>query len=148
MSKVSSLARASAPPAAITAGTPSARYAAQRRDAVLRCVAAAFGLSMRAITTARRAQARAVFARQVGMYLLHVVFSLNPQLIGGLFGKDRSTVAHACQRVEDRRDDAAFDAFLHDLELAVSALDSAMQMRTKQELFGADSSLGAGGTQC
>ncbi len=69
------------------------------------------------------------------MYLLHVVFSLNPQVIGRLFGKDRSTVAHACQRVEDRRDDAAFDAFLHDLELAVSALDSAIQMRTKQELF-------------
>ena len=106
-----------------------------RRDAITRCVSVAFGVSMRAMSRAGRSDARAVFARQVSMYLLHVVFSTSLQLVGKLHGKDRSTVAHACQRVEDRRDDAAFDAFLHDLELAVSALDSAIQMRTKQELF-------------
>ncbi len=135
MSKVCSLARHETPSSPPSSVLPGHAAAAQRRDAVVRCVSAAFGLSMRALTTARRARPHAVFARQVSMYLLHVVFSLNPQVIGRLFGKDRSTVAHACQRVEDRRDDAAFDAFLHDLELAVSALDSAIQMRTKQELF-------------
>ncbi len=144
MSKVCSLARHDAPPVPLPPLAPEHPPAAQRRDAVVRCVSAAFGLSMRALTTARRARPHAVFARQVSMYLLHVVFSLNPQVIGRLFGKDRSTVAHACQRVEDRRDDAAFDAFLHDLELAVSALDSAIQIRTKQELFAARGTFLAG----
>ena len=32
--------------------------------------------------------------------------------IGAAFGRDRTTVGHACNVVEDRRDDAAFEAWV------------------------------------
>ena len=110
--------------------------ARSRRELISRCVCAGFGVSLRAMTMAGRSQPCAILARQVSMYLLHVVFSTPLSLVGELFRRDRTTVAHACQRIEDRRDDPAFDAFLYDLELAASALDSAIQTRTKQEPAG------------
>jgi len=76
-----------------------------------------------------------VLARHICMYLLHVVFSLPPGVIGCLFRKDRTTVAHACRRIEDRREKAAFDAFLHALEVAAGALDTAARIRTKHEPY-------------
>jgi len=104
-----------------------------RRDLVIACVSRAFAVPQRAISRPGRGKARHVLARQAAIYLLHVVFSMPLQRLAALFRKDRTTISHACQCIEDRRDDAAFDAFLHDLELAVSALDSAVQLRTKHE---------------
>ncbi len=119
-------------------GTPQDRLLLsalrRRRDRVFAVLACAFGVSRRALMQARREDPRAVFARQVGLYLLHVVFSLPMQTVGQICGKDRTTVAHACRRVEDCREDAAFDAFMHDLELAVSALESAVDMRHRHGL--------------
>lgn len=104
-----------------------------RRDLVLRLVAMATGVSLRSLTRSRRDTAQVMLARHMAMYLLHVVFSCPLTGVGRLFNRDRTTAAYACQRIEDRRDDPAFDAFLHDLELAISALDSAVQIRTKGE---------------
>ena len=104
-----------------------------RRDLVLRLVAMATGVSLRALTRDKRDTAQVMLARHMAMYLLHVVFSCPLTGVGRLFNRDRTTAAYACQRIEERRDDPAFDAFLHDLELAVSALDSAVQIRTKHE---------------
>jgi hypothetical protein len=39
-----------------------------------------------------------------------------------LFGRDRTTVAHACLIVEDRRDDPVFDRILELLEWAVPVM--------------------------
>jgi chromosomal replication initiation ATPase DnaA len=55
------------------------------------------------------------------MYLAHVVGGLSMSEISRLFGRDRTTVAHACARVEDRRDDAVFDRSLDFLELGLMA---------------------------
>jgi hypothetical protein len=60
--------------------------------------------------------------RQVAMYICHVVLSLSLSDIGTAFGRDRTTVGHACNRVEDRRDDASFDAFVASIERAVLAV--------------------------
>ena len=106
----------------------------RRRDLVLQITALAFGLSRRRLAGAGREAPRAVFARQVAMYLLHVVFSLPMQHVGELCRRDRSTVAHACRLVEERREDARFDAFLHDLERAARALDAAVMLGTNHEL--------------
>lgn len=43
------------------------------------------------------------------MYLVHVEASYSLIHTGILFGRDRTTVAHACALVEDRRDDKLFD---------------------------------------
>src|SRR4029077_12068941 len=44
---------------------------------------------------------RAAFARQVAMYLAHVACGLTLTEVGQVFVRDRTTVAHACGRVED-----------------------------------------------
>ncbi len=109
------------------------RMARTRRDLVMRCVSMCLDVPMRAMTRPGRGQAREVLARHICMYLLHVVFSLSPGMIGCLFRKDRTTVAHAFRRIEDRREKATFDAFLHALEVATGALDTAVRIRTKHE---------------
>ncbi len=55
-------------------------------------------------------------ARQIAMYVCHVVLRLSLSEIGRAFGRDRTTVGHACHVVEDRRDDPAFEAFVSALE--------------------------------
>jgi hypothetical protein len=62
------------------------------------------------------------FSRQSAMYLAHVAFALSFSEIGVAFGRDRTTAAHACRLVEERRDDPAIDTMLGSLETACSAL--------------------------
>jgi hypothetical protein len=54
----------------------------------------------------------ACHVRQIAMYVSHVALSIPLAEIGASFGKDRSTVGYACEVVEDRRDDRAFDDFV------------------------------------
>jgi chromosomal replication initiation ATPase DnaA len=43
------------------------------------------------------------------MYVAHVVLRLTMGEVGAGFGRDRTTVLHACQVIEDMRDDPEFD---------------------------------------
>ena len=61
------------------------------------------------------------FARQVAMYLAHVAFGMSLNQVAHVFRRDRTTVAHACQLVEDRRDDPDLDDLLEDLETFLRA---------------------------
>ena len=60
------------------------------------------------------------------MYLAHVTCGATLTEIGILFERDRTTVAHACGVVEDRRDDPDLDCKLDSLERAVSCLIDAL----------------------
>lgn len=60
--------------------------------------------------------------RQIAMYLSHVVLSLPYQSIATAFGRDRTTVMHACAVVEDRRDDAGYDRFVEQCERCIKAV--------------------------
>ncbi|WP_349433462.1 hypothetical protein [Pararhizobium sp. A13] len=42
--------------------------------------------------------------------------------IGYAFGRDRTTVSHACNVVEDRRDDPAFDDFVASVERVLTSV--------------------------
>jgi len=57
--------------------------------------------------------------RQIAMYACHTALQLTQQDIAGGFGRHRSTVAHACMIVEQRRDDTAFDDFVSAIERTV-----------------------------
>jgi hypothetical protein len=57
--------------------------------------------------------------RQIAMYVSHVVLQISLTDIGQVFGRDRTTVGHACAVVEDRRDDAAFDDFVAAVERVI-----------------------------
>jgi chromosomal replication initiation ATPase DnaA len=58
----------------------------------------------------------ACHVRQIAMYVCHVALQMRMTTIGEGFGRDRSTVAHACAVVEDRRDDRDFDEFVGAME--------------------------------
>lgn len=63
-----------------------------------------------------RGSSEIAFARQVAMYLCHVAFELSLARIAVAFGRDRSTVAHACHVIEDKREDERFDDWIASLE--------------------------------
>ena len=92
-------------------------------------VAAVFEVSIEELQASTRRSTRAAFARQVAMYLAHVVCGLSLTEVGVLFTRDRTTVAHACSVVEDRRDDPALDGRLEHLERAVACLIDALFAR-------------------
>jgi hypothetical protein len=73
----------------------------------------------------------AAFARQIAMYLAHVGFGLSMAEIGRAFGRDRTTVLHACHLIEDRRDEVRFDQQLDHLEQAAIALRAASGINRK-----------------
>lgn len=86
---------------------------------LLALVTRATGISEAALFHESRSRAEIAAARQMAMYLMNVVLSHTFSEIGALFGRDRSTVRHACCLTEDRRDDAAFDRLLSDIEAEI-----------------------------
>jgi len=94
----------------------------ERRLLIEQAVSQVFGVAQRELHSFSRGRARVASARQVAMYLAHVTCGLNLSDTGRLFERDRTTVAHACALVEDRRDDAVYDRIMELLEGVVSAL--------------------------
>ncbi|MCW5721270.1 MAG: chromosomal replication initiator DnaA [Devosia sp.] len=89
--------------------------------AVIALVAREKNVPIRLIVHFSRCRAGAARARQIAMYLAHVVFGASLAEIGLAFGRDRTTVSHACGLIEDLRDDPAFDAELERLESVLLA---------------------------
>jgi len=92
------------------------RRVADRADYVKRVVAAVFNVAMREIDAPTRSRAHIAFARQTAMYLCNVACGMSLTEVAQQFGRDRTTVSHACHLVEDRRDDDSFDQLLEHLE--------------------------------
>ncbi len=84
-------------------------------------VAYAFGVSEAEMNAMTRRSAAAAFGRQVAMYLAHISFEMSLSRVANAFGRDRTTVSHACHLVEDRRDDSQFDLKLDRLESLLRA---------------------------
>jgi len=85
-------------------------------------VAGVFGVSDQELRSVTRGRARVALARQVSMYIAHVTLGLSLTDVGRLFVRDRTTVAHACGVVEDRRDDHRFDRIIELLERVVASM--------------------------
>ena len=100
----------------------SPRTARRLCEAVAFAAAAAFAVPVGELHAATRRSSYVAFARQSAMYLSHVAFELPLGEVGRAFGRDRTTAAHACRLIEDRRDDPAVDAVLAALENACRAL--------------------------
>ena len=85
-----------------------------RADAVTRpiaqIVARHFSVGLSDVYAKDRGCAQVALARQAAIYIAHVVLRLTYVDAGAAFDRDRTTASHACRRIEDRRDDAAFDA--------------------------------------
>ncbi|MDP3492610.1 MAG: helix-turn-helix domain-containing protein [Hyphomonadaceae bacterium] len=63
---------------------------------------------------------RVAFARQVAMYLASVGFGMSLGRVARAFGRDRSTVRHACRVMEERRENPGFDRWMDALEASVA----------------------------
>jgi Bacterial dnaA protein helix-turn-helix len=103
-------------------GPPRHRACAPSREAIEQVVVQVFGVGRDELRRISRGRANVALARQVAMYLAHVTCGLTLTDTGKLFRRDRTTVAHACGVIEDRRDDPLFDRALDLLEWAVPAL--------------------------
>jgi len=85
-------------------------------DVISTAVAAAFTVPVTELRQRSRRRATVALARQSAMYLAHVTLGLNFAEVGRVFGRDRTTAAYACRRIEDRRTDARLDMALAELE--------------------------------
>jgi hypothetical protein len=81
------------------------------------------------VTVRRDRRRQTSHIRQISMYVCHVSLRMTLHDIGAAFGRDRTTVGHACHVVEDRRDDAAFDEFITAVERVTTAVFSATEAR-------------------
>ena len=79
-------------------------------------VASAYSVTVEEIMSAGRAKATIVLARQLSMYLAHIVGQMSLGQVSVQFRRDRTTVGYSCGAIEDRRDGPAFDAQVSELE--------------------------------
>ena len=90
----------------------------------------AFDIEPELLSFPSRGRARTALARQAAMYIAHVGLSFSLTQVGQLFDRDRTTVAHACEVVEQRRDDVAFDRAITLLERVIRIICASPGQRT------------------
>ncbi|WP_083660227.1 helix-turn-helix domain-containing protein [Acuticoccus yangtzensis] len=90
-------------------------------------VAAALNLPVDELAAKTRRTAPIAFARQISMYCAHVTFGWSLTEAGAVFSRDRTTAAHACRVVEDRRDCPRIDAVVTAVEEQLMGWLTAME---------------------
>lgn len=96
-------------------GGPSAFYRKRIVGAAREVAALSCGVDEGEVRATLR-KSKVAFARQLAMYLCHVAANMSLREISGFFGRDRTTVSHACHAIEDRRDCPTFDKQIEFLE--------------------------------
>jgi hypothetical protein len=100
----------------------SDREASRLRHVIEGTIGDVFGVLQSELAAQSRGKAPVALARQAAMYLAHVSCGLTLTDVGQIFARDRTTVAHACAVIEDRRDDPVFDRALELMEWAIPSL--------------------------
>jgi len=88
----------------------------ERAWLVQAAVAHSTGVALKDLCARTRRRPKAAFARQIAMYLSHIVFRMSPSEVARAFGRDPSTMIYALRRVEELREDPALDRTLDWLE--------------------------------
>ena len=91
-------------------------------DGVIDIAAALFSVSGRDLRHPGRSTLDVARVRQIAMYVTHVSLGLSMRDVGQGFGRDRTTVLHACHLVEDMRDEDEFDRIVALAERVVCAV--------------------------
>jgi len=94
----------------------AAQQAPRSSDIAQAMVAQIYGVNVKAMRSRRRSNPRTALARQIAMYLSHIVLQMTFAQIGMAFGRNRSTACHAMHHVENLRDDPELDRTLVQLE--------------------------------
>ena len=110
----------------VEAGPPFARGRFDGENAIAVCdglidlLAIFFNVSSRQLRSASRTALPVSRVRQIGMYIAHVTLGMKMTAVGAGFGRDKSTVVHACHTIEDLRDDEDFDLIVGRMEKLVT----------------------------
>lgn len=89
---------------------------------VLACIVAdQCGYAVEELFQHTRSRAPVASTRQIAMYLMHVVLGRTFTRVGEFYGRDRTTVAHACAIIEDLREDSDKDAEICAIEDLIDA---------------------------
>lgn len=94
--------------------------AATACDGVIDLLAVFFNVSGRQLRSPGRTSLPVARVRQIGMYIAHVTLGMKMTAVGAGFGRDKSTVVHACHTIEDMRDDEDFDGIVARVERLVA----------------------------
>lgn len=100
--------------------TPSRCRADEVEAKLARHVARSFHVRQAALFVSERTSAPESLARHTAMYLMHVALGRTYSEVAAHFRRHRTSVAYACVKIEDRRDDCAFDARISRIERALS----------------------------
>ena len=92
-------------------------------EAMIDIAAALFNIPSKELRSPGRSAQNVSRVRQIAMYVCHVTLGITMTDVGKGFGRDRTTVLHACHLVEDMRDDEDFDGIVSMAErIAMAAL--------------------------
>ncbi len=91
---------------------------------VISAVANIYKVSPKLVFSHSREKASIAEARQTAQYICHVILGLNYTDIAKIFGRDRTTIAHACRRIEDQRDDHVIDQTIGMIGQVVSVTEN------------------------
>ena len=97
-------------------------------DALIDLLVTMFGVSGAELRSPLRCRREVARVRQIGMYGAHTAFGLAMREVAAGFGRDRTTVMHACHLVEDMRDDTEFDAIVSTFERIAQSAFTAWRM--------------------
>lgn len=90
-------------------------------DGTIDLVSAFFNVSSKEVRfLGRIGRADVAKVRQIAMYVAHVALHLSMAEVARGFGKDRTTVVHACHSIEDLREDPEFDRVVQTVERIVT----------------------------
>jgi len=88
----------------------------------------AHGVPTRFMLSPGRGRTRLAQARQTAQYLCHIRFSMTLTQIGQTFNRDRTSVSHACQRIEEMRDSPSHDLAMDCLEAGLEQLAQSLDL--------------------
>jgi hypothetical protein len=119
----------------MTSAIPKRSFARSGQIAGLSAGAAAAvtGVSLSAIQARPRCRRPVFRARQLAIYLHHVAMGANVATCARQFDRDRATIRLAIQRIEDLRENPAFDRGAARLERAVATLQDMVLDLVSQE---------------
>jgi hypothetical protein len=87
------------------------------------------GVEPGAVIRDTRGKAQVAAARHLAIYLSHVVLGRDIKHLSRAFRRDRASLRHAIRRIEDARDDMAFDQRLSRIEAILMPLRGALEAR-------------------
>jgi chromosomal replication initiation ATPase DnaA len=101
---------------------------------ITHAVALATGVAPKDIASTGRTSKAAARARQIAIYLAHVNFNWPLIRVAFAFNRDRSTCGYACTRIEEMRENTAFDARMNLLEACVKQAPDSIPELTEMGL--------------